>query len=176
MQLYLIRILNKGGYAKSFCITKKMNEDNMSFVKRIEVLPLFIQALMTDFKPIHDIKLKESEYRTLMQIKMNEGESMSFYSEKVGLENGSYTYLATKLENQGLIKRISSNEDKRKKIIILTDTGRELTDNIFKQFISQMTTKLNVLSDTEKIKLESAFIIIEESLDRLQEKSGSKKI
>lgn len=102
-----------------------------------------------DFVPQIAIDLKKTEIRTLMQIKFNEGKSMSFYCSKVELEHGSFTYIADKLESKGLLERVSLDGDRRKKILKLTETGKSVSDLIHDQFAIHVSEKLNLLDEKE---------------------------
>jgi DNA-binding MarR family transcriptional regulator len=116
---------------------------------RMVIFPVFNTLLSGGFNADIDVNLKKAESRTLMQIRYTEGRPMSFYCSKVNLEHGSFTYLADKLETKGLINRVSVVGDRRKKILMLTDKGRTLSDTIHKQLTKHMTDVVNILDEEE---------------------------
>ena len=119
-------------------------------VKELDIFPEIMRILAEDFKPKVDIRLKKIEFKTLMEIKFSEGNSMSYYCEKVSLENGSFTYLADKLEKKGFIERIYDKADRRKKVLVLTEKGRAVTDEIHRQFEKHLMGKLDMLDAADK--------------------------
>lgn len=137
-----------------------MNKD-VNIVKKLKILPRLMKVLTGDFIPQSNYKLKKTESKTLMEMRCEEGKSMSYYCEKVDLENGSFTYLADKLEKKGLIKRVFVEGDRRKKVLMLTDEGHKVTEDTHNQFERHLATKLQVLEEEELDKLLNAIEILE---------------
>jgi hypothetical protein len=52
-----------------------------------------------------------------MEIKFSEGKPMSYYCERVDLQNGSFTYLADKLEKKGALKEYLLKEIEEKRCL-----------------------------------------------------------
>lgn len=124
--------------------------ENEDIAKELDIFPEIMKVLAEDFKPNIGIPLKKVEGKALMEIKFSEGRPMSYYCEKVSLENGSFTYLADKLEEKGFIERIDDAADRRKKVLVLTPKGKEATDEIHAQFQNHLMSKLAVLDDRDK--------------------------
>ncbi len=135
-------------------------ENNKMLSSKILVIPKLVKFLLENFKP--DVNLKTSEIKTLMVIHMQKHKPMNFYSEKIDLQKGSFTYLVDKLENKGLLKREESKEDRRKKVLTLTEDGEKIAENITEQFIKYLGEKINILTDNDKERLFEALNVIDD--------------
>ena len=79
---------------------------------------------------------------------------------RIGVDNSTLTRLIGVLKNKGLVKKISNNEDKRSKLINLTDLG-ENSIKIIETSTSRITEKtLKSLSHSDKA-------LLKESLNKL---------
>mgnify|MGYP003327388349 FL=1 len=79
---------------------------------------------------------------------------------RIGVDNSTLTRLIGVLKNKGLVKKISYNEDKRSKLINLTDLG-ENSIKIIETSTSRITEKtLKSLSHSDKA-------LLKESLNKL---------
>ena len=48
----------------------------------------------------------------------------------LGIQPGSMSELIGKLEQKGLLQRVASEKDRRSRILMLTEQGREMTDAV----------------------------------------------
>lgn len=146
--------------------------DFKNIIENMDVLAKLRHLIMSDFQPSVDAKhiLKPSEYRTLFHLSVNEGKPMNYYCEKVELEKGSFTYLADRLELYGYIKRVDNKDDRRRKILFLTDEGRRITDELEIQFKKHIAKKFDLFSKEEKKKLISAMEVLKEIKTSLEKK------
>lgn len=135
-----------------------MNVNNI--VEKLEGIAELVRFFNFDFDVIDNCELTKNEIKTLMQLKFNSGQSLSYYSEKIGLKKGSFTSLTDKLEEKGLIKKSYIEHDKRKKVIIRTDSGIEVTDKFYNSFVNHLSIKISKLSDTDLVLMESAINIL----------------
>lgn len=138
---------------------------------KLQILPEFLKTLSKGFSHTEykGIKLKKTEFHTLYEMRYYEGRPMSYYCEKVDLENGSFTYLADKLEKKGLIKRVFVEGDRRKKVLMLTDIGKELTELECKNFDEHIAEKLKRLEKREIDAMFQAIKVLEDVKQRLCE-------
>lgn len=120
-----------------------------------------------NFTPRIDKKLRNREVHLISLIEKHPEEPFVFYSERLGLERSSFSYLAEMLELKGLIKRENSNKDKRTKILILTVEGRNLAAEIEKQFQEYLVILLEKLSRSEYKKLDNAVELVKELMDKV---------
>lgn len=126
------------------------------------------KTLISNFNHDDKIPLNSTEARTLMMIFKEEGKSMNYYSGIVDLENGSFTYAADILEKKGLIVREDDLYDRRKKILVLTDSGRQMTKQLEDELESHFAQKLSALSEKDKAKLFHAVSDLKEINDKIK--------
>lgn len=124
-----------------------------NLAKSLDVLPQLLKQLTGDFVLKTEISLKNAEFHTLMQIKLQQGKTMKYYSEKIDLFDGSFTYIADKLEKKELIERVIDETDKRKKILILTELGSKVITQLQNQFEEHLTNKIMLLNENDKQEL-----------------------
>ncbi len=137
-------------------------------LNKFDTLHFFIKKLAEGFRPSADIYLKKSEGRTLLQIKMNEGKPMKYYCEKMDMENGSFTYLADKLEEKGCIKRVTLKSDRRVKGLYLTEEGHRISAEVDQQFERHIESKLENLSKEDLVVLDSFLEKLPPMIDKLK--------
>ncbi len=135
-----------------------MNVNNI--VEKLEGIAELVRFFNFDFDVIDNCELTKNEIKTLMQLKFKSGQSLSYYSNKIGLKKGSFTSLTDKLEEKELIKKSYIEHDKRKKVIIRTDRGIEITDKFYNSFVNHLSIKISKLSDTDLVLMESAINIL----------------
>lgn len=133
------------------------------------ILPKLMHYFLSSFKPQLDIPIKKNEIKTLFELHIHPNKPMKHYINTVDMESGSFTYLADKLEKKGLIKRVSSEEDKRKTVLSLTDEGEKITNKIIKMFDEHITSLISVLEDPDLEELQSSI----NSLERIYKKLNS---
>ena len=68
--------------------------------------------------------------------------------------SGGLTKVLNRVTNAGLIERIDNPEDKRSKLVQLTETGKQLTDKITRELHSKEHKLMGILSDTEQQQLD----------------------
>lgn len=149
--------------------------ENEDLAKELDIFLEMMRILSEDFRPKVTIRLKKIEFKTLMEIKFSEGNSMSYYCEKVSLENGSFTYLADKLEKKGVITRIYDETDRRKKVLILTEKGKEVTDAVHRQYERHLTDKLNLLDAADKGTLIATIATLKKIKSKIEERNAKKR-
>jgi len=114
--------------------------------------------LLTAFETIlgkHDL----SQGRFLTLIVMNrepyQAINPSILAEKVGVKPATMTGLLDGLERKGLIKRLAHSEDRRKVSIRLTNTGRQILDEMLPDYYSRIAKLMVDLSENERRNLVS---------------------
>lgn len=101
------------------------------------------------FIPTLDTKLRNREVHLLSMVQKHPDEPFIFYSERLGLERSSFSYIAETLELKGLILRENSLDDKRVKFLTLSEMGIALTNDIERQFQLYLENLLCTLSKKE---------------------------
>jgi DNA-binding MarR family transcriptional regulator len=121
-------------------------------VKSMTIFPKFVHYIMGTFKPQLTMDIKKNEITTLFELSIHPNMPMKHYVETVDMESGSFTYLADRLQEKGLIKRVQSEDDKRQTVLSLTEAGVVLTEEMKTQFNAHISDLISVL-DTEDLKI-----------------------
>ena len=141
-----------------------------SILKKFDIMHSFLKCLAEGFRPTADVYLKKTEFQTLMQIKMHEGKPMKYYCEKVDRENGSFTYLADKLEEKGCIRRVKHKADRRIKVLELTEEGHRITSQVEAQFKAYVEGRAEKLSEEDVKDLDDICEKLEAMVAKLKDK------
>jgi len=124
--------------------------------------------LRGDFVPNIKPRIKPVEMMTLIEIDKNPRMPMKHYATRAGIQSGSFTYIATKLESKGLISRSQSEEDGRQKVLDLTDAGRILTHEVGRQFREHLTRRLSRLNEQEVDELRDVTFTVQNIIEKLE--------
>lgn len=86
----------------------------------------------------------------LVGILMHFGEMrISDLSEKIGLSNSTVSGIVDRLEKQGLVKRVRSNEDRRVVYVNVTEEFRKNTKAHFKNIEDKFESMMNKATSEE---------------------------
>ncbi|WP_349947813.1 MarR family transcriptional regulator [Lacrimispora sp. BS-2] len=77
-------------------------------------------------KRLNNFNITRSQWIALYYIKNNNMITQKQLADKMSLKEPSVVRLIDKMERYGWVNRISSNDDKRMKFLILTDSGKEI--------------------------------------------------
>ncbi|MFV0520129.1 MAG: MarR family winged helix-turn-helix transcriptional regulator [Lachnospirales bacterium] len=127
-----------------------MKNENLLNVISYDTLKMSVGILIKDFHHNSKYNLKPIDNGALLYIAIFPNKPMCFYSEKLNIEKGSFNYIAKKIEDMGLANIITDEKDKRKKIFVLTDEGKEEVLATRKELNSHIEKKLSVLSDEDR--------------------------
>lgn len=145
-------------------------EENIADLANL--LPMFIGTLLEGSVIKIPIKISISEERTLMCLLNNEGDPMTEYSKKVGLNKGSFTSVADRLEKKELIERISICDDRRKYGLILTEKGKGIAKKIESDFNEHVAKKVAQLEKEDILDLENSLETLVNIMYKLKERNG----
>jgi MarR family 2-MHQ and catechol resistance regulon transcriptional repressor len=146
--------------------TKDLKTEEIS--KSITIMPKFMRNILGTFRPEFDIPLKKNEIMTLLELNQHPDMPMKHYVDIVDIESGSFTYLADKLQDKGLIKRIPSGDDKRKTVLSLTDSGKKLSNKLEKEFFDHVGKSLVKLDESDLDDLKKAVLLLEKVINKLE--------
>ncbi len=115
------------------------------------------RALRSIEKPLHEQVerhgLSLTEFAVL-EVLLHKGElPMGEIGQRILLTSGSTTYVIDKLEERGLLKRRRCTEDRRVLHVDLTDTGRELVQEVFPEHAELIKTLTEGLSYEEQLEV-----------------------
>jgi DNA-binding MarR family transcriptional regulator len=94
------------------------------------------------------LQLSPGVIKTLVRLARHDGVSMGEMARGIGVDPSYITALVDDLDTRGLARRESSADDRRVKIIVLTDAGRALASEI-DEVLSVPPSAFSVLSDPE---------------------------
>ncbi len=140
----------------------------------LRIFPEMMKALRCGFTPEIGVPLNHTETHTVMELYFRPGMTMKHYAHAAGLECGSFTYLADKLEEKGLIRRCSS-QDRRCTALSLTPEGNRAAEALRTQFEAYVSARLEVLNPAEREGLDTAVKTLEHTLKQLEKQHGSDK-
>lgn len=139
--------------------------------KILEIQDVYAQIfklLRRGFRPQVSCPIKKAEAITLIEIKKKPLLSMNHYMKVVDKECGSFTYIANKLEQKGLILRVQETHDQRISRLDLTSKGRAVTDELEHQFIAHLNKRTECLNAHDIKTMEAAAKILENILEKLR--------
>ena len=77
------------------------------------------------------VDIAGSEHSIIMTLAMNEGMNQDALSDSLSLDKGTIAKALVKLEGKGYVDRIVNENNKREKIVSLTEYGKEEVGKIF---------------------------------------------
>ena len=108
------------------------------------------------------------QLRVLAHLNRNIGQ-ISQLSELQGVSQPAMSKIVKGLEQRSFLSRISNRDDRRCSHLSLTSLGRETFNRIKKLGISSFSKKLSRFSSEELKEVESAFVLIEKFLNKLEQ-------
>lgn len=133
------------------------------------ILPRFIGVLLDGCEINSDMKLNDTEEKTLIFLHRTEGCPMTEYSKKLGLTRGSFTSVTDHLVQKGLVQRTTVCNDRRKFALILTEKGKEIAKQIDSEHTRHIAKKISKLDEKARNELKNALEVLEISMERLKE-------
>jgi len=137
---------------------KRYPDLDSSALKTCVVLLRTGSDLLTAFETIlgkHG--LSQGRFLTLIVMNREPDEEInpSSLAEKVGVTRATMTGLLDGLEQKGLVKRLAYPEDRRKVNIRLTETGRQVLDEMLPDYYSRVAKLMINLTENERQNLVS---------------------
>lgn len=136
--------------------------------KMLEIIPKFMgyfdRSMTSDLLK----KLKKAEFKTLVRLLEQPGMPMQHYAKLANVEGGSFTYITDKLVKKGFIERIHDEDDKRKIILVLTETGLEMTNLLRTEIENSVAKRLDCLDENDLNNIQTASSILENILGKLE--------
>ena len=117
-------------------------------------------------KRLNHYNITRSQWIALYYIKNNNMITQKQLADKMSLKEPSVVRLLDKMELYGWVNRISSNDDKRMKFLVLTDSGKEIETAMLDVAEKFKSDVLNGISpedlDVFKVTLNKMLINIED--------------
>ncbi len=128
----------------------KFNADEFRYAMQFDTVLMLKRTLMKDFESESEYPIKGLDINTLLLIGLFPNQPLGFYSYKLNLENGSFNYIANKIEKLGLVEIVKDENDKRKKVFVLTEAGENELIKQRKYMNTHVEKKLSVLSEEDR--------------------------
>lgn len=97
-------------------------------------------------EPLEKFNLTYVQYITLLSLWENDGVTVNYLSQKLGLSNGTLTPLLKRLEKAGWITRNRDKADERRVLIHLTQLGKDNKEPILES-VQGCLNRLNYSDD-----------------------------
>jgi DNA-binding MarR family transcriptional regulator len=129
--------------------------------------------LISGFRPkIGPSGLNHTHWRAMMHISESGSDCMKGIGRHVGLEAGSFTPVADRLIDEGLVERIPDPEDRRRILLRLTASGKSAVEEMKRLLKKHYARKLSFLDEKQLGHLVSAMAAIGEINSILQGRSN----
>lgn len=133
-------------------------EENLFKNPLVEEISRFSMLLQADgdstkqniLKITEEYNISIYDLKFLFFISFNNSPLVNQLAEKLGLTNSTVSIRLNSLEEKGMIERIPSSEDRRKKNITLTPLGLKIVNLSRPNPMEHFLAVLNTLSDDEK--------------------------
>lgn len=150
-----------------------MKPEAESTLKNIERgmrdLILLHKTLMSDLRPeTVTVDLNRTHWRTLLHIADSGPDCMKGICRQVGLEAGSFTPVADRLIEKGLLERCPDPNDRRRTLLRLTSAGVSAGTEMKDVINAHFSRRLSVLDEAELSELATALNTIRLINIRLQ--------
>ncbi len=91
-----------------------------------------------------------SQIITLIILKIHGPMRMSYVSEKLNMEKGSFTPVAKRLYEMGYIEKCRDEKDKRSFILALTEEGEKLAQKTMDDHLVYIQNLIDIFDDEER--------------------------
>lgn len=145
--------------------------EDKTLKKVFDIMPKLEKTFFSNyFREVHqDLDLNKTHTRTIMMLHFEGDVPMSFVSQKLGLEKGSFTPVAKTLINMGYVKKVKSENDKRISLLSLTEQGKEYAKTLKKGHHAFMNDQINKLNEEEQASFEDALDTILNHLKKMND-------
>jgi len=92
-------------------------------------------------------------YETMAEVLRSTRPSQLALANHLGIDRTVMTYLVDDLEKEGLVERRPNPTDRRQRLIVATESGRELVENACRRVVDAQEELLGTLDDDERMAL-----------------------
>ncbi len=161
---------NKGDFVEHI-----KTSDEFSYVRQFDTIEMMRRLLTKSYKSDSKYLLKKIDIITLLLVGYFPHKSMSFYSHKLNLEKGSFTYISKKIQDLGLIDLVQHKTDKRKKVLVLTKKGEDEVIRLRSKLNNHISDTLSVLNEEEISQFFESMEVLNNLFKKIYEKGGCNK-
>ncbi len=135
-------------------------------------LELFMHRSMRSFvRYARERGLSMSQMATLFQISRRGRLAVSDISDDLGVSNAAASQLLDRLVQQGLVLRSENPQDRREKMLVITDEGRHVLLETTRSRQAWLERLADTLTPEEKAKIVEALIILMDHTNRLPDEN-----
>ncbi|MEW4282975.1 MarR family winged helix-turn-helix transcriptional regulator [Priestia koreensis] len=123
----------------------------------LKLLRVWSRASKTVFdniqKDIQDRGIRFEQFMILELLYNKGSHPIQKISDVFSIPSGSITYVVDKLEKTGYVERQPSPDDRRSSIVVLTEKGKELFDDLFPKHVEYISENFSFATSDEKLQL-----------------------
>ncbi len=135
-------------------------------------LELFMHRSMRSFvRYARERGLSMSQMATLFQISRRGRLAVSDISDDLGVSNAAASQLLDRLVQQGLVLRSENPQDRREKMLVITDEGRHVLLETTRTRLVWLERLADSLTPEEKAKIVAALEILLDHTNRLPDEN-----
>ncbi|MDO8683367.1 MAG: MarR family transcriptional regulator [Armatimonadota bacterium] len=131
----------------------------------VQTILLGMRTFRTHMRALKPQDLSVPQFRTLAFLSHTDGASLSEAAEHFGLTPPSMSRAIDWLVKRGLVTRESSNEDRRRVTLGLTDKGREVFSSAKRAALARFAESLSRLTPSEQSTVIEAMRLLQSALD-----------
>jgi len=110
---------------------------------------LLRRQLFSLFKKYH-VDITPEQWVILYYLWQNDGLSLGEIAQKTQKDNANTTRIVNRMETQGLVRRITKDEDKRFFYLYLTEKANAIKSNVYNSILKSTDICSNGLTDEEQ--------------------------
>lgn len=131
-----------------------MNYRQDPSIKFMIVLNKMMSSIQHKLAPhFKSLEIHETEFFVLFALDANGPMTIQEIGSKIDMTSGTMTYVIDKLEKKNYIKRVRSEEDRRRIYIELTDQGVDFWKIIISKHMDQMNASFSHMTEDEMLTL-----------------------
>lgn len=126
----------------------------------MDTFHMMMRNVMSEARKHVSSEISIQQFRTMKIIENNEGASLSLVSERLGATLSAASKIVDGLVEHGYISRDLAEDDRRRLILSITDTGKRAVESVHLETIVCLADKLSGLSTGECAMLNLAMDIL----------------
>lgn len=139
-------------------------------------LPRYARAFWTQppEPPAEMPDMNMTHVKTLVFLRLNGSAPMSAAARWLNLEKGSFTPVARRLADAGLVETVADESDRRRTVLRLTEKGAALDKTLHARMSAEFRRKVALLTDDEQRDFFESLRRLNAILDKLAAADGGK--
>jgi DNA-binding MarR family transcriptional regulator len=122
-------------------------DEDFGLVDALAQLSFLVQSALAEIAGHHDLSVVQTR---MLGILRDREPTMNQLGRHLGLDKSSITGLVDRAQRRGLVTRTASTVDRRSFQVSITDTGRQLVEQVAAQFAEQIERSVAPLPETDR--------------------------